>query len=314
MAVKTPIAALAVFVAAARAESFRTAAGQLAVTPGAVSRRIRQLETRLGTPLFERLSQGVALNAHGQALLDAIAPGIDAIDTAWAQAIERPAGGQTLSISVPPSFARHWLGPRIAAFDAVSSAVDIEASQAFVAPSWQGDRIDLAVRYGRSPWPGVAHRRLMTDRLLPVVAADHVLARDRVDPSTLDWTAYPLLEVRWPARQPALMRGDLPGWADWLVAHAGPGHNARITARHSHYDEALDAANVCNGVVLASHVLVADRLASGALVAPFGSACYIDTPFEFALITPDQGQPPPLAARFMAWLFDQAAAQRCTEA
>jgi len=305
MATSPPIAALAVFVAAARAESFRAAAGQPSVTPGAVSRRIRQLETRLGTPLFERRSQGVALNAHGQTLLDAIAPNIDAIETAWAAAIERPAGGQTLSISVPPSFARHWLGPRIAAFDAGSPAVDIEASQAFIAPSWQGDRIDLAVRYGRSPWPGVAHRRLMTDRLLPVVAADHALARERADPSTLDWAAYPLFEVRWPARQPALMRGDLPGWADWLTAHAGHGQNARIMARHSHYDDALVAAGDCNGIVLASHVLVADRLASGALVAPFGTACSIDTPFEFALVTPNRGQPPLLAARFMAWLFDQ---------
>ena len=302
----TPIAALAVFREAARAESFRAAAQVLSVTPGAVSRRIRQLETRLGTTLFERRPQGVRLNQHGAALLAAIAPGIAAIDSAWAEAAARARGHQTLSISAPPSFADHWLSARIKAFEDTVSPVEIEASQAFIAPSWQGDRIDLAVRYGVGPWPGVAHYRLMADRLLPVVTPGHPLAGLGAVASAIDWAAYPLYEVRWPARQPAITRADLPGWADWLAAYACRADNTRITSHHSRYDDALAAAVDTGAIVLASRVIVADRLASGALVAPFGVEASIATPFEFALVVPEHGGAPPLALAFIDWLQAQA--------
>ena len=48
------LAAMRVFEAAARLGSFKEAAGELAMTPTAVSHRIRNLEEELGQPLFRR--------------------------------------------------------------------------------------------------------------------------------------------------------------------------------------------------------------------------------------------------------------------
>lgn len=49
---------------------FTAAAGRLGMTPSAVSQKIRQLESQLGTRLFERTSRSVRLTEAGQRLLD----------------------------------------------------------------------------------------------------------------------------------------------------------------------------------------------------------------------------------------------------
>ena len=51
------------FEATARAGSFAKAAGELNVTPAAVSRMVPLLEERLGVPLFERKANRLVLTA-----------------------------------------------------------------------------------------------------------------------------------------------------------------------------------------------------------------------------------------------------------
>ncbi|MBL9105883.1 MAG: LysR family transcriptional regulator [Myxococcales bacterium] len=57
------------FVAAAERLNFRAAAGQVALTPAALSQRIRQLEDQLGAPLFRRTTRSVQLTQAGLGLL-----------------------------------------------------------------------------------------------------------------------------------------------------------------------------------------------------------------------------------------------------
>ncbi len=59
------IGALTAFESAARHLSFSRAAAELHLTQGAVSRQIRELETRLGLALFERINQRVFLTDAG---------------------------------------------------------------------------------------------------------------------------------------------------------------------------------------------------------------------------------------------------------
>ncbi|WP_211329628.1 MULTISPECIES: LysR family transcriptional regulator [Kushneria] len=49
---RLPLNALRAFAEAARTQSFKHAANRLGVTPGAVSRQIKQLEDRLGVTFF----------------------------------------------------------------------------------------------------------------------------------------------------------------------------------------------------------------------------------------------------------------------
>jgi LysR family glycine cleavage system transcriptional activator len=64
--------ALRAFEAAGRLQSFKLAAFELHVTPGAVSQQIRRLEDSLATKLLRRLSRSVELTKGGQALLPVV--------------------------------------------------------------------------------------------------------------------------------------------------------------------------------------------------------------------------------------------------
>lgn len=63
------IDSLRCFVAAAERLNFRAAARAVALTPAALSQRIRQLEEQLGAPLFRRTTRSVQLTEAGLALL-----------------------------------------------------------------------------------------------------------------------------------------------------------------------------------------------------------------------------------------------------
>ena len=56
------------FVAAAELLNFRAAARQVALSPAALSQRIRSIEEQLQTPLFQRTTRRVHLTAAGLSL------------------------------------------------------------------------------------------------------------------------------------------------------------------------------------------------------------------------------------------------------
>src|SRR5215471_12694267 len=69
MATRLDSRSLKLFLAVARTLNFRQAAESLHLSQPPLSRAIREFEARLGTPLFERDTQGVALTPAGRALL-----------------------------------------------------------------------------------------------------------------------------------------------------------------------------------------------------------------------------------------------------
>ena len=66
------------FLAAAQSPTFRAAAKAVALTPAALSQRIRQLEDQLGARLFERTTRSVSLTRAGLALVPASRAALDA--------------------------------------------------------------------------------------------------------------------------------------------------------------------------------------------------------------------------------------------
>ena len=67
-----PLRSLEAFVRVAKLGSAKAAAGELSLSPPALSRRIKALEDFIGKPLFDRKSQAMVLNKDGQILLEAI--------------------------------------------------------------------------------------------------------------------------------------------------------------------------------------------------------------------------------------------------
>lgn len=306
---RLPLNALRAFAEAARTESFKHAADRLNVTPGAVSRQVKQLETQLGVSLFVRHASGVQLTEIGRQLARDIDKGLEHIAsgvlTARARARESVQQTPLLTLSAPPSFLQLWLLPRLAAFDAQTGGLDIslEASQSLTVPAWQGHGARLAIRYGRGPWPEVTNHRLFGDELFPVCAPSLQAQYDR--PMTpADLAHHPLLEVAWDSPQSAVV----PGWKGWLES-AGVADQVAPPKRHySVSGLAMDQAIAGRGIMLASHVLAMDRLTSGVLVRPFGEQHVLASPMTYELLTPSSGEAPAAVARFIDWLLAEAEA------
>lgn len=299
---RLPLNALRAFVQAARQGSFKSAAIRLGVTPGAVSRQIKQLEDRLGTPLFERHANGVRVNDAGRLLAEDVDAGLERIANGVRAVSERARSATTLTLSAPPSFTQFWLLPRLAEFESHETHLEIslDAEQALTAPSWHGDGARLALRYGRGPWPTVRSVRLFEDELFPVCAPT-LLERAAID-TPADLFGHTLLEVAWSSRQNVAF----PGWREWFNAAGLPDAEVPIQRRFSLSSLALDQAIAGRGVMLANPAVVADRLASGVLVRPFGDRYVIDSPFTYDLILPATGNAPPTVQRFIDWLVEEA--------
>lgn len=80
-----PLNGLRAFEAAARHLSFKRAADELCVTPGAVSQQVKALEAALGVPLFRRLPRGLVLTAAAERYLPTVADCFHAISKATAE-------------------------------------------------------------------------------------------------------------------------------------------------------------------------------------------------------------------------------------
>lgn len=105
-----PLNPLRAFEAAARHLSFKFAARELHVTPGAVGQQVKVLENRLGVPLFERLHKQLVLTPAGQEYVTAVQKAFYRI----ADATERlkPQGVATvLSVGVYARFELRRLAP-----------------------------------------------------------------------------------------------------------------------------------------------------------------------------------------------------------
>src|SRR5690606_16384391 len=109
-----PLAAVRAFEAAGRHENFSRAAEELGLTQAAVSYQIRQLEDRVGRPLFVREKGRVRLSESGRRLLPAVTGGLAGIAEAFAAL--RGEDEDVLDVNAAVSFGGTWLSSRIGRF------------------------------------------------------------------------------------------------------------------------------------------------------------------------------------------------------
>jgi LysR family glycine cleavage system transcriptional activator len=213
-----------------------------------------------------------------------------------ASAALRPARDDAVvRLSVLPSFASHWLVPRLPAFEAESPGIEVRLEATTRYADLERDPIDAAIRFGTGPWPG-----LRADRLAPLTFFPVCSPR-------LCAGATPLRAVPDLAGHTWLEEAHVPGtWKRWLQA---AGHADVSPARMLVYDHAqllLDAAIAGQGVGIMTDILAARALATGELVAPF--ALRAPTDLAYHLVTPDGRSLSPALTRFREWILDASRA------
>jgi LysR family glycine cleavage system transcriptional activator len=290
---RLPLTSLRVFEACARLQSFLKAAEELAITPGAVSRQIKSLETELRVRLFERFNRAVRLTEAGERLAVGVRQGLTLMEAAVEDV--RHARDAPLVVTTLHSLAARWLVPRLHLFQERHPGVQVHIAASDEASDLVRDRIDIAVRYGHGPYPGFNAVLLMDSVMFPV-CSPRLLQETRLDhPRDLAHVLM-LSDVNLGVNEPA--------WRHWLAEAGAPEVDPDRGLGFSNTYLAIEAALAGRGVVLAQQALVIDDLASGRLVRPFETV--IHNPFRHWILTLPEKADQPNIRRFRDWLLEQA--------
>lgn len=282
-----PFPALLAFEAVARRTSFALAAGELHLTPSAVSHQIAKLEQFLGVRLFQRSARGVTLTDAGTAYLKRVAGALGAIGSATDDV--RKGVRNALYVHASPSFASLWLMPRLSDFAAAHPGISLSLSASPTHSDFALGQSDIDIRYGLPNWPQLVVQAVFDEQVLPL-ASPAFIARHRIE------TAPDLLHV--PLIQSTV---SVVQWADWFgllgVAHAPD----RFAYRFDRAYLALDAAVQGLGVALESSSIGAGHIAANRLRPVFADQRALPVRAHFAVYPQSHAQRPEVA-QFIDWL------------
>jgi DNA-binding transcriptional LysR family regulator len=166
------------FLAVARHRSFRRAAGELGVTPSAVSQAVRGLEARLGVALFTRTTRSVGLTEAGQRFFDRARPAFEELAAAGEAARDlgrRPSG--LLRLTVPRAVVPLLLEPVLASFCEAYPDIELEIAASEEMVDLAASGFDAGIRMGQFIAPDMVAVRLTSPFPLIVVGSPDYLAR-----------------------------------------------------------------------------------------------------------------------------------------
>lgn len=241
-----PLEWLRAFEAAGRLGSFTAAAHETGLTQAAVSQRIKLLETRLGTKLFNRLPKGVELTVAGDAYLPHITGALVRVRRGTADLFSRPR--KRLSIAASASMATLWVAPRLRELPTALPGVEISVASIVREADYETEEHDYQIRFGHGDWQGYESALLFREVLAPVTAAG-LAGRAQ------SWRDLPVIALT----------GPRDGWAEWANAAGEPPPSSPVL-RFDSQISALEAAQSGAGVTLASLPLAAAALENGDLV------------------------------------------------
>lgn len=297
------------FEAVARHLSFSAAAEEMHLTQPAVSRQIKSLEEELGAPLFQRATRKVELTQAGRQLLRAVEPALTRLDTTVRQ-IRLARSRAMVSVTTFASFASLWLMPRLGDFERDHPGVDIRLSATDRLIDTDDEELDLALRGCRPERAPPGAIRLFGDVLTPVIGAGLAASIQRGDAPALrtpaDLANHTLLEM-----DDGSQIATDQAWAVWLAPLGLERLQPRRRMSMNFTHQQVQAALAGQGVALARLALVADALARGDLVEPFGPAQRQWSALCYWLVPLGGADPPrPEVADFCRWVQAQAAETR----
>ena len=264
--------ALRAFETAARLGSMSLAAQELHVTHGAVSRQVRALEEALGQPLFSRQGRGVALTATGQQLREQCNAAFGQLREGWLR-LRKTHATSAFVLGCSGSVLARWVIPRLERLrhDLPALILHLAVQEEPVADHLAD--ADAALLLAARPWPaGWQVQELAPERIGPVFSPRYPGA-DRLR----ELPASALCD------EPLLHTASRPqAWPAWARAMGLPPESLQQAQALPHLYFLLEAATAGLGVAIAPQPLVADDLASGRLLAPWG---FRETSARWALVS-----------------------------
>ena len=274
------------FEAAGRLKSFKDAADELHVTPGAVSHQIRSLEQELDMKLFLRESRAVNLTPEGKDLFEVVSSSLNEIGQT-VKKLRELNETQHISIGSTTAVLSMWLSQKIAQFWREYGHIQIN-QEVRDRPFRRPLSLDMIVEYSTNP-PEETSNILFEDTLLPLCSPEfegkNISKLEQLSKSYL--IHLDAKDTNWTS------------WANWFETLD---YNGEISVRHrvNNYAIALQLAQDGMGVVLGWRHLVKPLIESGSLI-PL-TKYEIAAPGKFYLVQ-SKGNQKKYSKIFSEWLL-----------
>ncbi|WP_265557153.1 transcriptional regulator CynR [Serratia grimesii] len=185
------------FLAVAEQGNFTRAAEVLHVSQPTLSQQIKQLEEKLGTPLFDRTGRAVRLTDAGAAWMRYARLALQDLE-AGTRAIHDVATLErgSLRLAMTPTFTAYLIGPVIDAFYRRYPGVSVsihEMTQDRIEAQLAEDRLDLGIAFGQAQSADIEAEDLFSESLNMMVGTHHPLAQQREPLSAQAFEQQPLV-------------------------------------------------------------------------------------------------------------------------
>ncbi|MBL8540928.1 MAG: LysR family transcriptional regulator [Betaproteobacteria bacterium] len=158
---------LAFFSSLVKAGSLSAAARELEVTPPAVSKRLAQLEQRLGVRLLNRTTRRLSLTHEGEIYLEnarRILSDIEEMEQLVASRRAAPKG--LLKVNATLGFGRGYVAPALSQFAKQFPEVAVQLHLTDRPLNLAEEALDVGIRFGEPPDARVVARRIADNRRL----------------------------------------------------------------------------------------------------------------------------------------------------
>ena len=189
-------AELGFFATLAGSASLSAAARDLGLTTAAVSKRLSQMETRIGVALINRTTRRMSLTPEGEVFVEharRILGDIDDLDQLLTKSKGTPKG--LLRVNATLGFGRMHVAPVISRYVTRYPEVDVQLQLSASPPSLTGDEFDVCIRFGDPPDARVLAKRLAPNRRV-LCASPKYLAKRGTPKVPHDLTHHNCIGIR----------------------------------------------------------------------------------------------------------------------
>lgn len=166
---------LRAFIAIVEKRTMAEAAAEVQLTPSAISKLLKRLESAVGVRLVSRTTRQLVLTSEGETFYEharAIIDGIDALDTVLSAHSASPGG--RLRISCGVAFGLHGLCPVLPEFADRFPRIAIELSLTDRIVDLVNERVDVALRAGAMKSSTLIQRKVSEIRRIICASPDYL--------------------------------------------------------------------------------------------------------------------------------------------
>ncbi len=245
------------FIRVVEAGSLTKAAEQLKIAKSAVSRRLKELETRLGVQLMTRTTRKLTLSDTGETLYKRFVVLLaDWEESESAASDAQAALAGSIRIAAPLSFGVAHLGPAIIDFMRKHPLVDFDIDFSDRKVDLVADGMDLAIRIGDLPDSSLIARKIAAMSVVAAASPDYL--KEHGEPQTPDeLKAHKELrygyrpKATWPYKTPDGVEGEIE-------------MTPRLQATNGEF--LRDAAIAGEGILIEPRFIIYENLRDGSLV------------------------------------------------